>query len=62
MCRANEEEEGQQPAKGDAGAGSSNAAVEEFTMIPYVPPVDRGEPLSRFEKMMIGRLDTIAQD
>jgi len=35
------------------------AAVENFAMVPYNPPMDRGEPLSRFEQMVLGRLDHI---
>jgi len=31
-------------------------------MVPYVSPVDRGEPLSGFEQMLIGRLDTMVHD
>jgi len=62
ICRGNEEEEGQQSAEGDTGARSSNATAEEFVMIPYLLPVDRGEPLSRFEQMVIGRFDTMAHE
>jgi len=29
-------------------------------MIPYVPHVDRGEALSRFEQMVLGRLGIVA--
>jgi len=31
-------------------------ATENYAMMPYVALVDKGEPLSRFEEMLIGRL------
>jgi len=31
-------------------------------MAPYVTPMNRGEPLSRFEQMVLGKLDTMAND
>lgn len=40
----------------------TTATAETFAMIPYVSLVDTGEPLSRFEEMVIGRLNTIGQD
>jgi len=30
-----------------------------MTLIPFVAQVDRGEPLSRFEQMLFGRLGTL---
>jgi len=52
-------------------AGSSHNArpigtsgyVEDYNLqalIPYVPPVERGEPLSSFKRMMVNKLDFIS--
>jgi len=41
----------------DVGAGVGqprDGTAENCTMIPYVPPIDRGEALSRFEQMVLG--------
>jgi len=44
------------------GVQSSGIAGEHNANIPNIPPVDRGEPLSKFEQMLHGRLDTIKKD
>jgi len=47
------------------GAGPSGIAGDHNAIIPYVPPVERGEPLSQFEQfeqIVLGRLDTMAKD
>jgi len=45
---------------GDEGAGTSVVAAKEgMILIPYVPQVDRGEPLSKFQQMLLERLDTL---
>ena len=60
-----EEEGGRQTAttaQTRAGARTSGTNGENHAMIPYVPLVGRGEPLSRFEQMVLGQLDTMAND
>jgi len=34
-------------------------AARDYALIPYVPPVQRGEPLSQFEKMLLRRFHNI---
>lgn len=45
---------------GEDGARMSAVAIgEEMVVIPFIPQVDKGEPLSRFEKMLIRKMDTL---
>jgi len=68
IYKAEEEGDGQQGnedvdagQEGD-GVGPSGTTAGNYAMVPYVPPIDKGEPLSWFEHMVIDRLDTMAHD
>ena len=66
MCRANVGAKGHlvvvTAIKSSEGAGLSGSIGEHNAIISHVRPVEKGEPLSHFERMVLGRLDTIVGD
>jgi len=64
---------GDEPTKGgdEDGAGTSGIAGQDEAEVPnlatapvitFVPQAPREEPMSSFERMMIGRLDTMTEE
>jgi len=45
----------------DVVARASEAIVDDINRL-YVPPIDRGEPLSPFENMVLDRTNIMASD
>ena len=66
VCRANVGAKGHivvvTARKSSDGVGLSGSVGEHNVIITHVPPVERGEPLSHFERMVLKRLDTIVGD
>jgi len=59
LCKADRDSIERAGASGTAG---EEAIVVEYAMVPYNPPMYHGEPLSRFEQMVLGRLDNIVRE
>jgi len=60
-----EEDQGEEQEAGPSQPAANDTAEqpmfhEDYAMVPYEEPVQRGEPFSYFERMVLGRLDSLA--
>jgi len=58
ICKANVGADGE----ASANVGPSSTIGDNNVIIPYVPPVERGELLSKFEQMMLNKLNIVDGD